>query len=198
MKSLKPISYFSFEFNQLFLFLFFLIFSTSAISQPKEEKEKVVFDVASQLIRLNEIGVRIAGVSKQQDIDYEFLILPTSDLGAFASGDGTNRITVTAGLLEVSNDDELAWVLGHEITHLEKRHSEKERKKSVATTFVSNMLAGLLSAYLGEVVKIDGVKLSGKYGGSQIAGYISGYTVGLGGSIHIAKYNRSQEKEADD
>ncbi|MCM8802979.1 MAG: M48 family metallopeptidase [Candidatus Omnitrophica bacterium] len=171
---------------------------TLSDTQLKDEKEKVVFDVVSQIVRLNEIGVRIAVVSDYQDIDYEFLILPTPDLAAFALGDGSNRIFISTGLLETCDDDELAFILAHEIIHLEKRHPEKAIKRQESTEIVINLLGAVLGAAVASAVSASASPYS--YSGqqlAQIASIVVGEIVGLGGVISFQKFNKELETEAD-
>jgi predicted Zn-dependent protease len=72
--------------------------------------------------RLNGIGKQLTQLSERQDIQYRFKLLDTRMLNAFAVPGGA--IYVTRGLMETFKDDqELAFVVGHEMAHIEMRHS---------------------------------------------------------------------------
>ena len=97
-------------------------------------------------------------------------------VNAFALPDG--RIYVTLGLmraLENSSrpDDELAFVVGHEVAHVTEKHGRSQQKASIT--------AGVAAILLGAVTKSSAV--------SQIAG--------LGANAYVAKYSRTDEYDAD-
>src|SRR3984885_12193852 len=66
-------------------------------------------------------------------------IIENEDLNAFASGlhEGQFSITVTRGLLDHLNRDELEAVLGHELTHIINR--------DVRTMIIAAVFAGIIS-----------------------------------------------------
>lgn len=65
-------------------------------------------------------------------------IVETPELNAFASGLRENRysVTVTRGLMQHLNDDELVGVLAHELTHI--------RNRDVRLLVISQILAGII------------------------------------------------------
>jgi predicted Zn-dependent protease len=68
------------------------------------------------------VGQRLVAVSDRPRVAYEFLILDTEMINAFAAPGGF--IFVTRGLLEgMQSEAELASVLGHEIVHVAGWHS---------------------------------------------------------------------------
>lgn len=71
---------------------------------------------------VNTVGKNIAKkVSKRPDIDYNFYVLDTPEINAFAVPGGF--IFITKGALKVlSNEAELAGILSHEIAHVELGH----------------------------------------------------------------------------
>lgn len=82
----------------------------------------------------NEEQLRTATLEPVAMCDYPAIIKRSSELNAYA--DGTN-IYVTASMLKfVKNDDELAMVMGHEISHNILTHSNKR---------MGNMAIGLLA-----------------------------------------------------
>lgn len=69
-------------------------------------------------------------------------------LNAFASGidKNTYTVTVTTGILKVLNDDELAGVIAHELTHI--------RNKDTRTLIVSIVFVGIFSTIISIVYRI--------------------------------------------
>jgi len=67
---------------------------------------------------------------------YTFVVLETSEMNAFAAPGGI--IFITTGLLKfLQNEDELAGVLGHEISHIELRHGVKALKQEGKLEFLN-------------------------------------------------------------
>lgn len=75
--------------------------------------------------RVEDIGKKIAAVSDRKEIDYHFRVLEDEQVNAVSLPGG--YVYVNIGLLDkVSNDDELACVLAHEVGHIVARHSIKK------------------------------------------------------------------------
>jgi septum formation protein len=75
--------------------------------------------------RVEDIGKKIAAVSDRKEIDYYFQVLDDDTVNAVSLPGG--YVYVNTGLLEkVSNDDELACILAHEVGHIVARHSIKK------------------------------------------------------------------------
>jgi predicted Zn-dependent protease len=71
---------------------------------------------------VNNIGTKVANlVSQRPEIKYNFFVLDTPEINAFAVPGG--YIFITKGALKIiSNEAELAGVLSHEIAHVELGH----------------------------------------------------------------------------
>ncbi|HEX7230191.1 MAG TPA: M48 family metalloprotease [Candidatus Binatia bacterium] len=70
---------------------------------------------------IDRIGRRILGATGPQSFDYRFFVVEDPQLNAFAVPGGS--IYVYTGLIErAKTTDELAGVLGHEITHVKGHH----------------------------------------------------------------------------
>jgi len=80
--------------------------------------------------RLTSIGGRIAVVSDRKDIEYNFSVLEDKELNALTLPGGW--IYVNRGLMEAFNDDELAYVVAHEVGHVAARHIVKKMQASMA------------------------------------------------------------------
>lgn len=119
-----------------------------------------------------QVTSRIAKGSDRPDLTYRVTVLDSPVVNAFALPGG--YVYVTRGLLSLVNDEaELAGVLGHEIGHVDARHSAQRQSAALG--------ASVLGAVLGAAV------------GSQAVNQV----VGLGSQGFLAGYSRDQEYEAD-
>lgn len=75
-------------------------------------------------------------------------VVDDPQLNAFASGinKSSYAVTVTTGLLAVLNDEELAGVIGHELTHI--------RNKDTQLLITSIVFVGIISAIMSIVVRM--------------------------------------------
>lgn len=96
---------------------------------------------------VNEIGQKLAKVCDRPTVDYEFIVLDHDLINAFAAPGGF--IFVTRGLLEnISDEGELAMVLGHEIAHVAALHGVQMIQKEMgqnALTVLGTIGAALVS-----------------------------------------------------
>lgn len=77
------------------------------------------------------VGNVLAKASSRPDLKWEFIVLDTDGVNAFAAPGGVVHITRGAlGLMK--SEAELAGVLGHEIAHITKKHTVNAIKKSSA------------------------------------------------------------------
>jgi len=101
----------------------------------KESAEQIIryyglVDNIAVTERVENVGKNIAGVCGRQEIEYHFYVLDTSLVNAFALPGG--YIFVTRGILDIiDDDDELASILGHEVTHVARKHGITLYKKSI-------------------------------------------------------------------
>jgi predicted Zn-dependent protease len=124
------------------------------------------------------IGDRLAGHLEKRQFQFVFNLADQQEPNAFAAPGG--YVYVSRGLLSLANsEDELAGVLGHEISHVTQRHSVRQSRKGI--------LPGLLSV----PGKIVGRVLS------QNVGALLNAPIELAGSVYLASYSRGQESEAD-
>ncbi len=79
--------------------------------------------VATQ--RVNLVGKTLARYCDRQELNFKFGILYSDTINAFSAPGG--YVFITKGLYDLvgDNDDQLAGVLGHEITHVTQRHALK-------------------------------------------------------------------------
>ncbi len=129
--------------------------------------------------RVNLIGRWLASQSSRPNLPWTFGIIDTPEYNAFAAPGG--YIMVTRGLYEiVANDEELAAVLAHEITHIVQRdHYDVIRKQGLLST-------GLQAA--DEQVQT---------GGGEAGSIASSYVEKNGAGILLTKLDRDAEYRAD-
>jgi len=112
---------------------------------------------------VNQIGRWLAFQTERPDLPWTFAVIDTDTVNAFAAPGG--YVFVTRGLfLMLRNEAELAGVIGHEISHVLRRHHlvalEKQLRASLATD-----MAGMLGEYDSEMVDAlvgAGMQLYGK------------------------------------
>lgn len=92
---------------------------------------------------VNLVGRWVAAQGERPDLEWRFGVIDSEDLNAFAAPGG--YVLLTKGLYRrLSNEAELAGVLGHEIGHVTRRHHVKLLQRS-------HLLATLGGAVLKEV-----------------------------------------------
>jgi len=88
---------------------------------------------------VNRVGRWLASQSERPDLPWQFGVLETSDVNAFAVPGGT--IFVTRGLVaQMKSEAELAGVLAHEIGHVLKKHHLKAIQKSAQAALAGEAL----------------------------------------------------------
>ena len=127
--------------------------------------------------RADRIGQRVARASARPNLAYSFHVIRGKELNAFSGPGG--HIYVTTALMNLADDDELAAVLSHEVSHVVARHSLKTIRQSQS-------LRGLADLF-GSVTGIAGS--TAQELGTAAATIVAG---GL-----LAVHNREEEREAD-
>src|SRR5207237_7480775 len=93
---------------------------------------------------VNSLGQRIARTTSRSDLDWQFRVVNSDVVNAFALPGGF--IYINRGVLErASNMSEVAGVLGHEIEHVVRRHSVKQMEQAQG----ANVGVGILCALTG-------------------------------------------------
>jgi predicted Zn-dependent protease len=102
--------------------------------------------VADQAVQdyVNGVGRKVAEVSDRPDMPYEYALLSSDVPNAFALPGG--KIYITAGLFRrMTNERQLAGVLGHETGHVAAKHNVKNMQRQMGVqVFLEalNQLAG--------------------------------------------------------
>lgn len=87
------------------------------------------------------VGKVIAASSKRPNIDWQFIVLDTDGVNAFAAPGGF--IHITRGLLGMmKNEAQLAGVLGHEVTHVSEQHTLNAIKRNKRAEFAADTAGG--------------------------------------------------------
>lgn len=90
-----------------------------------------------QVNKVTEIGDKLAKVSDRTDLKYHFAVVSDKEINAFTMPGG--YIYINSGLLEITNDDELACVIGHEIGHVAARHIAKKLQTQLGYDILMNI-----------------------------------------------------------
>lgn len=118
---------------------------------------------------LGAIVLKMARKSARRDLKWEFTVVNSNEPNAFAVPGG--QVFITRGMLAALDDEaEFAVIMGHEIGHVEHRHT------------VQAMGRDQLIGTAGQV--------AGQYVGSEEVG-------GLAAGLLVARYSRDQERESD-
>lgn len=137
--------------------------------------------VPSQAVRsyVSEIGGKLANVCERPDLPWEFTIVDSSVLNAFALPGG--KVFISRGLADkLTNEAQLAGVIGHEIGHVTAQHIGQQMTRAMIIQGI-----GIGLAIAGDKTDNDMLKVLGV-----------GTTVG--GSVYLLKFGRNQESQADE
>ena len=147
------------------------------------EKEGVVYNHPGLDAYLNRVGMAIVADKKLENVEWKFRALRDPIPNAFALPNGS--IYLNTGLLALLDDEnQLAAVLAHEVTHVSQRHTylrnRSMRKKVLAINIISTIgnwhpVAGTAGLAISLIANISPFMLA----------------------LSILGYSRDQEKEAD-
>ncbi len=127
---------------------------------------------------ISDVGNRMLPVVHRKDMPYNFQCVNATYINAYAFPGGS--IAVTRGiLLELENEAELAALLGHELGHVNARHSAEQASKGT--------ISGLLVSGLSVLASSQGAGL----------GSLTQQLGTLSQGLFLSKYSRENENEAD-
>jgi predicted Zn-dependent protease len=125
------------------------------------------------------IGQFLASTGEQPDLKFTFTVLNSPDVNAFALPGG--YVYVTRGLMALANNEaEFAGVVGHEIGHVNARHTAERMGKQQQASILGTL--GVLAG--GILFGQQGANLAGGIANESIANY-------------LGSYSQEQEFEAD-
>jgi predicted Zn-dependent protease len=97
---------------------------------------------------VNHVGRWLAAQTERPDLPWQFGVLDSPNVNAFAVPGGT--IFITRGLLErMRNEAELAGVLGHEIVHVLRKHHLKAIQKGAQSSLAGDAMSMALKDRAG-------------------------------------------------
>ncbi|MDH4196282.1 MAG: M48 family metalloprotease [Candidatus Aminicenantes bacterium] len=132
-----------------------------------------VYEDADFAAYLPKTGAILVPHTHRPKLPYHFAVLDSPVINAFAAPGG--YIYVTRGLLALMNSEaELAAVLGHELGHVNARHSARSMSRQILVQ------AGLV---IGSIANETFAKVAG--------------LAGLGAQLIFLKYSRDDERQAD-
>ncbi len=125
---------------------------------------------------LDRIAARLTPFSRRPEVTYQFRLVNSAAVNAFAVPGG--YVYVTRGLVDHTGAmDELAGVLGHEIGHVEHRHSARQIGRAQAAQVGIGLTQVLTEGRRGADVATAGAAITG--------------------NLVLARYSREQELESD-
>ena len=128
---------------------------------------------------INQIGNQIASNADTRGLRYNFYVVNSSAVNAFALPGG--YIYVNRGLIErADNVSELAGVLAHEIAHVTERHGVEQWARAQNANTGVGLGAALYTILTGTPPP-----------------QAAGAAVQVGGGAYLARHGREAEREAD-
>lgn len=125
---------------------------------------------------INVLGDSIARVTGRTDLDWQFYVVNSPEVNAFAVPGGF--IYMNRGLIErAQNMSQVAGVLGHEIGHVTERHSVEQMQKQQGANI--------------------GLTLGCILAPSVCQNQAAGALINIGGNAVFARFSRADESEAD-
>lgn len=119
---------------------------------------------------------RLVGEHLQEDgLRFNYKVYLASEANAFAMANGSIRIY--SGLMDMFDDGELLFVIGHEMGHVAKEHIHKKIRLAYAASAVRKGIASQNNT-------------SGEIARSQLGGFAE--------ALMSAQFSQFEEKEADD
>ena len=138
-------------------------------------------DIPSESLRayVVDLGKRLAAQSERAELPWEFHVVDSSVLNAFALPGG--KVFITRGMLaKLNSEAQLAGVLSHEIGHVTAQHIGQQLSQSM-------LLQGLAIGVGVASARSDNEWLKAM-----------GIGASVGGSVYLLKFGRDQESQADE
>lgn len=157
---------------------FVLISEAQEIAMGKESDPQVIaffglYDNPTLQNFITEKGLQMAAISHRPNLNYEFKIVDSPVINAFAVPGG--YVYFTRGIMaQFNNEAEFAGVLGHEIGHITARHSVIQQR----------------NAFLGQIGIIAGVILV-----PELAQFVDPLSYGM--QLALMSFGRDAERQSD-
>ncbi|MFL6229203.1 MAG: M48 family metalloprotease [Pyrinomonadaceae bacterium] len=154
--------------------------------QDVEVGRRSAEEIAHQVPLLNDaailnyvraLGAKLAAHASGEKFPYQFNVVATRDINAFALPGGF--VFINAGVIMAAKDEgELAGVMAHEITHVALRHGTNQASKA----YIAQKGLGMLGRVFGRDSNI---------------GQVVGAVGGTGANILFLRFGRTAETQAD-
>jgi len=115
------------------------------------------------------------GLNQYNGLKLNFKVYQTPEINAFAMANGTIRIF--SGLMDEFSDDEIRYVIGHEIGHIQAGHSKARIQMALRTSAAKTAI----SATDGDAARVADSKLGELFQ-----------------KVILAQHSQGNEREADD
>jgi len=128
---------------------------------------------------VSDLGNRLAAQSERPDLPWQFHVVDSQVINAFALPGG--KVFISRGLIsQLDNEAQLAGTLGHEIGHVTAQHIGQQMTRAL---LLQGIAVGLGIA--GEVADKDFLR-------------VLGLGTSAGGAVYLLKFSRDQESQADE
>lgn len=128
---------------------------------------------------VEDLGQRLAAASERPDLPWSFNVLNSPVINAFALPGG--KVFISRGLMsQMTNEAQLAGVLGHEVGHITAQHVNARMSQQM---ILQGIAAGVTVA--GEATDNDTLR-------------ILGVGTSVGGGVYLLKFGRDQETQSDE
>jgi len=148
----------------------------------KLDKENEVAPAGSPYTK--RLAKLVAKYKKEGGMDLNYKVYVDPEVNAFSLADGTIR--VHTGLMDKMNDEELLFVIGHEIGHVMSGHSKARLQRAYAASAATGALTTGLNAGAGSSVGGLGMAI----GGDLLSDLVS--------EVVQAQFSQSDETESDE
>ena len=138
-------------------------------------------EINSPAIRsyVSNLGMRLAAQSERPTLPWNYHVVDSSVINAFALPGG--KVFITRGLLaNLENEAQLAGVLGHETGHVTAQHISQQMTQALGVQLLGAGLGAAAEYSNKDYLRVLGV-------GAQ-----------AGGSLYLLKFGRDQETQADE
>ena len=156
----------------------------TGLLRQAQQKNALVPDGHAQVIRLRTIAKRLIPFAARWNPDaanwrWEVNLLASPQVNAFCMPGG--RIAFFSGIISKLKltDDEIAAVMGHEISHALREHGREQQAKSTGTSVGLRLLGAGVAAYAG------------------LDPRLTDYAASTGAKLAALKFSRDDEREAD-
>lgn len=118
------------------------------------QKEYTFSNDPVKLQRMKSVALKIAQVSDRQDYKYQFFLIDQDEMNAFTTPGG--NIYFFTGLLDsLTSDDQIAFVLAHEVGHCAAKHTIKKYQASMGANIIGSLVIGQLAPEAQNIAKLS-------------------------------------------